>query len=95
MPGHRGVTRVLGHPAGIAVSSALATGAGAQIAASSDDNKLVLVDGVTTGVAFAPEDTATILDLSVVPPRVLAEIPAPGSKVSGGPTAVRTAAKPR
>jgi len=50
---------------------------------------------VTTGVAGAPEDTAPILDLSVVPPRVLAEIPVPGSKVNGGPTAVCTADKPR
>ena len=78
-----GTIRPLGALLAVALVAGLtaAPPAGAQIAVSSNDNKVVLVDGVTTGVASAPADTATILDLSVSPPKVLAEIEVPGSVV--------------
>ncbi len=68
---------------GLAVMAVLvvAPGAEAQIAVSSNDSKLVLVNGVTTGMPNAPADTATVLDLSAFPPKVLAEIEVPGSVV--------------
>ena len=56
-------------------------GAEAQIAVSSNDNKLVLVNGVSTVVKNPAPDTATIIDLGVFPPKVLAEINVPGSVV--------------
>ena len=52
--------------------------AAAQIAVSSNDNKAVLVDGVNTVPANARPDTATIIDMSVSPPRVIAELDVPG-----------------
>jgi DNA-binding beta-propeller fold protein YncE len=60
---------------------ALSPPAEAQIAVSSNDNKVTLVNGVTTVVARPAPDTATIIDLGVFPPRVLAEINVPGSVV--------------
>ena len=60
---------------------ALSPPAEAQIAVSSNDNKVMLVNGVTTVVARPAPDTATIIDLGVFPPRVLAEINVPGSVV--------------
>ena len=53
----------------------------AQLAVSSNDNKVVLDNGVTKVVPNAPPDTVSIIDLSVSPPRVLTEIPVPGSVV--------------
>jgi DNA-binding beta-propeller fold protein YncE len=50
----------------------------AQIAVSSNDNKAVLVDGVNTIPVDPRPDTATILDLGVSPPRVIAELDVPG-----------------
>jgi DNA-binding beta-propeller fold protein YncE len=49
----------------------------AQIAVSSNDNKVRHVDGVNTVVAGVP-DTATIIDLGASPPRVVAELRVPG-----------------
>lgn len=60
---------------------ALSPPAEAQIAVSSNDNKVMLVNGVTTVVRNPAPDTATIIDLGVFPPRVLAEINVPGSVV--------------
>ena len=48
----------------------LAATAFAQIAVSSNDNKVRHVDGVNTVVAGVP-DTATLVDLGVMPPRVV------------------------
>ena len=64
-----------------------ATPAVAQIAVSSNDNKAVLVNGVNTIPANPAPDTATIIDLGVFPPKVLAEIEVPGSVV-GPPMSV-------
>ena len=63
------------------------TPAAAQIAVSSNDNKAVLVNGVNTLPANPAPDTATIIDLGVFPPKVLAEIEVPGSVV-GPPLSV-------
>ncbi len=53
----------------------------AQIAVSSNDNKVALVNGVVTVVRNPAPDTITILDLGAFPPRVLGELNAPGSVV--------------
>lgn len=49
----------------------------AQIAVSSNDNKVRHVDGVNTVVAGVP-DTATVIDLGAMPPRVVGEVRVPG-----------------
>ncbi|MEQ1758807.1 MAG: YncE family protein [Vicinamibacterales bacterium] len=59
----------------------------AQIAVSSNDRKQALINGVITQIANPPPDTVTIVDLGVYPPRVIAEIDAPGG-VTGPPQAV-------
>lgn len=53
-------------------------GVSAQIAVSSNDNKAVLVDGVNRVPTAPRPDTATIIDLNVTPPRIVAELPVPG-----------------
>ncbi|HJQ57190.1 MAG TPA: YncE family protein [Vineibacter sp.] len=69
----------------------LALPAAAQLAVSSNDRKLVLDNGTAKVVANPKPDTATIIDLGVFPPKVLAEIEVPGSVV-GPPTSVAVAA---
>jgi len=65
----------------------LAPAASAQIAVSANDNKAVLVNGVT-GVADNPAaDTVSIIDLSASPPKVMGEVKAPASVV-GPPQSV-------
>jgi DNA-binding beta-propeller fold protein YncE len=59
----------------------------AQLAVSSNDNKVVLDNGVVKLVPDAPADTVSIIDLGVSPPRVLAELAVPGSVV-GPPVSV-------
>jgi DNA-binding beta-propeller fold protein YncE len=60
---------------------ALASSARAELAVISNDNKVMLDNGTTKVVPNAPPDTVTILDLKTSPPRVIAEIPVPGSVV--------------
>ena len=60
---------------------ALATAAQAQLAVTSNDNKVVLDNGAAKIVPNPAPDTVTIIDLKTSPPRVVAEIPAPGSVV--------------
>jgi DNA-binding beta-propeller fold protein YncE len=74
-------------PAALLAALALAGPIDAQIAVSSNDNKAVLVNGVNTLPASPAPDTATIIDLGVFPPKVLAEIEVPGSVV-GPPLSV-------
>ena len=62
----------------------------AQLAVSSNDNKVRLDNGVNKVVPNAPPDTISIIDLAVTPPRVVAEIPVPGSVV-GPPLSVALA----
>ena len=63
------------------VVAGLATTAGAQIAVSGNDNKVLLVNGVVTVVANPPSDTVSIIDLKASPPRVVGEVAAPVSVV--------------
>ena len=53
----------------------------AQVAASANDGKTVLVDGVTAVSRTPVPDTVTVLDLSVWPPRVAGTVRAPASVV--------------
>src|SRR5438034_9724085 len=59
----------------------LAPAAGAQIAVSANDNKVVSLNGVVTVVPNAPPDTVSVIDLKASPPRVIAEVEAPVSVV--------------
>ncbi|WP_178133197.1 YncE family protein [Vineibacter terrae] len=68
----------------------LSVQASAQIAVSSNDRKMVLDNGVPKVVAGPKPDTATVIDLGVTPPKVLAEIDVPGSVV-GPPLSVAVA----
>ena len=65
----------------LSAALALATAAHAQLAVTSNDNKVMLDNGTAKVVQNPAPDTVTVLDLKVSPPRVLAEIPAPGSVV--------------
>jgi DNA-binding beta-propeller fold protein YncE len=60
---------------------ALATAANAQLAVTSNDNKVMLDNGTVKVVQNPAPDTVTVMDLKTSPPRVLAEIAAPGSVV--------------
>ena len=55
--------------------------AGAEIAVSVNDNKVVLVNGVSTVVQNPAPDTISIIDLSAKPPKLVAEIEVPASVV--------------
>jgi DNA-binding beta-propeller fold protein YncE len=59
----------------------VATTANAQLAVTSNDNKVMLDNGAVKVVQNPAPDTVTIIDLKASPPRVLAEIAAPGSVV--------------
>jgi len=59
----------------------LTLNAAAQLAVSSNDGKAVLVNGTNTVPSNPAEDTVTIIDLGVSPPRVVAELKAPSSVV--------------
>jgi len=56
-------------------------GAAAQLAVSSNDGKAVLVNGVNTVPPNPADDTVTVIDLGVSPPKVIAELKAPSSVV--------------
>jgi YVTN family beta-propeller protein len=72
--------------AGVAVASP----AGAQLAVSSNDAKIVNVDGVNRIVDNPAPDNVTIIDLGVSPPRIVGQLDAPGSVV-GPPQSVAIA----
>ncbi len=61
--------------------------AGAQVAVSGNDNKVLLVNGVVTVVPNPPSDTVSIIDLKASPPRVVGEVNAPVS-VAGPPLSI-------
>jgi len=52
-----------------------------QLLLSTNDNKVTLVNGVTTVVKSPPPDTLTVIDLKAWPPKVVAELDVPGSVV--------------
>src|SRR5262245_29325844 len=62
----------------------------AQLAVSANDNKAVLIDGVTTVVQNPPPDTVTIIDLKSSPPKIVGSVNAPASVV-GPPSSVAVA----
>jgi DNA-binding beta-propeller fold protein YncE len=55
--------------------------AAAQLAVSSNDGKAVLVNGVNTVPPNPADDTVTLIDLGVSPPKVVGELKAPSSVV--------------
>jgi DNA-binding beta-propeller fold protein YncE len=61
-----------------------------QLLLSTNDNKVALVNGVTTVVKSPPPDTLTIIDLKMWPSKVVAELDVPGSVV-GPPFSVAVA----
>src|SRR5262245_28993224 len=65
----------------------IASTANAQVAVSSNDNKVINVDGVNKIVENPAPDNVTIVDLGVSPPKVLGQLDAPGSVV-GPPQSV-------
>jgi DNA-binding beta-propeller fold protein YncE len=81
----------------IAVAIAAATlplfsiNAAAQLAVSSNDGKVVLVNGVSTVREKPTDDTVTIINLGASPPKIIAELKAPSSVV-GPPQNVAIAA---
>src|SRR6266403_1487465 len=83
------------HMAGLGALSlaaliSVSSGASGQLAVSANDGKAVLVDGVNSVPANPPPDTVTVIDLSTIPPKVLAELQAPASVV-GPPLSVAVA----
>jgi YVTN family beta-propeller protein len=66
------------------------TYANAQLAVSSNDTKVVNIDGVNKIVQNPPPDNVTIVDLGVSPPKVVGQLNAPGSVV-GPPQSVAVA----
>src|SRR5947208_3324406 len=68
----------------------LSSHAQAQLAVSSNDAKYTYVNGVPTVAPNPVDDTVTIIDLGVSPPRVVGELKAPSS-VAGPPQNVALA----
>jgi len=68
----------------------LTSTANAQLAVSSNDTKVVNVDGVNKIVENPPPDNVTIVDLGVSPPKIIGQLEAPGSVV-GPPQSVAVA----
>jgi len=64
--------------------------AAAQLAVSANDGKAVLVNGVNSVPPNPADDTVTVIDLGVSPPKVVGELKAPSSVV-GPPTNVAIA----
>src|ERR1700740_3632069 len=55
--------------------------AAAQLAVSANDGKAVLVNGVNSVPPNPADDTVTVIDLGVSPPKVVGELKAPSSVV--------------
>jgi DNA-binding beta-propeller fold protein YncE len=82
--------RMLSVPALCLATFAIAPGASAQLAVSSNDTKVINVDGVNKIVENPAPDNVTIIDLGVTPPKVVGQLNAPGSVV-GPPQSVAVA----
>ncbi|WP_291855966.1 beta-propeller fold lactonase family protein [Bradyrhizobium sp.] len=83
-------TRMLSVPALCLAAFAMAPTASAQLAVSSNDTKVVNVDGVNRIVENPAPDNVTIIDLGVSPPKIVGQLNAPGSVV-GPPQSVAIA----
>jgi len=81
---------MLSVPALCLAAFAIAPTASAQLAVSSNDNKVINVDGVNKIVENPEPDNVTIIDLGVSPPKVVGQVNAPGS-VIGPPQSVAVA----
>jgi DNA-binding beta-propeller fold protein YncE len=85
------VRRIVLSASGLCLAAiAAASTASAQLAVSSNDTKVVSVDGVNRIVENRAPDNVTIVDLGVSPPRVVGQLDAPGSVV-GPPQSVAVA----
>ena len=73
--------------AGFFVLSAGFSDANAQLAISANDGKATLVEGNNAVLETPLPDSVTLFDLSVSPPKVLAEIAAPASVIGPPPSA--------
>ena len=74
--------RMLSVPALCLAAFAIAPTASAQLAVSSNDTKVVNVDGVNKIVENPPPDNVTIVDLGVSPPKIVGQLDVPGSVVA-------------
>jgi DNA-binding beta-propeller fold protein YncE len=81
MPRRRVFVRIVSYLAVGAVLALAASTASAQIAVSSNDNKVTLDNGVIKVVKNPPPDTVSILDLKASPTKVLGEVKAPSSVI--------------
>ena len=88
--GQRIPYRLIRVPALCLATLAIAPLAVAQLAMSSNDNKVINVDGVNIIVENPEPDNVTIVDLGVSPPKVVGQINVPGSVV-GPPQSVAIA----
>jgi DNA-binding beta-propeller fold protein YncE len=74
-------TKVVVVAVAIAAVALFSINAAAQIAVSSNDGKQILVNGVATVPESPTDDTVTIINLGVSPPKIVAELKAPSSVV--------------
>ena len=82
--------RMLNVPALWLAAFAMAPAANAQLAVSSNDTKVINVEGVNRIVENPAPDNVTIVDLGVSPPKIIGQIDVPGSVV-GPPQSVAIA----
>jgi hypothetical protein len=75
------ISRIRGLAVAFLTLSLFPFGATAQLAVSSNDGKAVLINGVNTVPPNPADDTVTIIDLGVSPPKVVGELKAPSSVV--------------
>ena len=75
------ISRVSGLSAALLIVPLFPSLAAAQLAVSANDAKAVLVNGVNTVPPNPADDTVTIIDLGVSPPKVIGELKAPSSVV--------------
>ena len=75
------ISRVSGLAAALLTLPLFPSVVAAQLAVSSNDGKAVLVNGVNTVPPNPVDDTVTIIDLGVSPPKVIGELKVPSSVV--------------
>jgi len=75
------ISRLSGLAAALLIVPLFPSLAAAQLAVSANDAKAVLVNGVNTVPPNPADDTVTIIDLGVSPPKVIGELKAPSSVV--------------
>ena len=75
------ISRVSGLAAALLTLPLFPSVGAAQLAVSANDGKAVLVNGVNTVPPNPADDTVTIIDLGVSPPKVIGELKVPSSVV--------------